>query len=102
MGLLNENIRGKKLYKQGEKRFAFKDEKGEIFVPVEVFEELNEMTDISDVINDSALFHNNKYLLKQVEELRQDAEEMHSYLHTAFGPDPEKASSQGPTGATRY
>ena len=100
MGLLNENIRGKKLYKQGEKDIAFKDEKGEIFVPAEVFEELSEMTDISEVINDSALFHNNKYLLKQVEELRQDAEEIHGYLHTAFGPDPEKASSQGPTGAT--
>ena len=63
MGLLNENIRGKKLYKEGEKDFAFKDENGEVFVPTKVFKELDEMTDISDVINDSALFHNNKYLL---------------------------------------
>lgn len=100
MGLLNENIRGKKLYKEGEKEFAFKDENGEIFVPPKVFEELHEMTDISDVINDDALFHSNKYLLKQVEELRQDTEEIHGYLHTAFGPDPEEAASQGPTGAT--
>ena len=101
MANINENIRGKKLYKEGlEGQEASKNAAGEIVISKEKTEELNTLDDISDLFNDDAIYQTNKFLLKQVEDLRQDVEELHTFIKDAFGKDSSSAASKGDTGAT--
>lgn len=101
MANINETIRGKKLYKEGsEGQEASKNASGEIVVSKEKSEELNTLNDISDLFNDDAVYQTNKFLLKQVEDLRQDVEELHAFIKDAFGKDSSSAASKGDTGAT--
>jgi len=101
MANINETIRGKKLYKEGsEGQEASKNASGEIVVSKEKSEELNTLNDISDLFNDDAVYQTNKFLLKQVEDLRQDVEELHAFIKDAFGKDSTTAASKGDTGAT--
>ena len=101
MANINENIRGKKLYKEGsERQEASKNAAGEIVISKEKSEELNALDDISDLFNDDAVYQTNKFLLKQVEDLRQDVEELHTFIKDAFGKDSSSAASQGAKGDT--
>ena len=101
MANINETIRGKKLYKEGsEGQEASKNASGEIVISKEKSEELNTLNDISDLFNDDAVYQTNKFLLKQVEDLRQDVEELHAFIKDAFGKDSTTAASKGDTGAT--
>ena len=101
MANINENIRGKKLYKEGsERQEASKNAAGEIVISKEKSEELNALDDISDLFNDDAVYQTNKFLLKQVEDLRQDVEELHAFIKDAFGKDSSSAASQGAKGDT--
>ena len=101
MANINENIRGKKLYKEGsERQEASKNAAGEIVISKEKSEELNALDDISDLFNDDAVYQTNKFLLKQVEDLRQDVEELHAFIKDAFGKDSSFAASQGAKGDT--
>ena len=101
MGLLNENIRSKKLYKEGsEGQEATKDSNGEIVISKEKAAELDSLNDISELFNDDGLYQANKFLLKQVEDLRTDVEEVHTFIKDAFGKDSTSAASKGDTGAT--
>ncbi len=101
MANINENIRGKKLYKEGsEGQEASKNTAGEIVISKEKSEELNALDDISDLFNDNAVYQTNKFLLKQVEDLRQDVEELHTFIKDAFGKDSSTAASQGTKGDT--
>ncbi len=101
MGLLNENIRGKKLYKEGsDGQEATKDSNGEIVISKEKAAELDSLNDISELFNDDGLYQVNKFLLKQVEDLRTDVEELHTFIKDAFGKDSTSAASKGDTGAT--
>lgn len=101
MANINDNIRGKKLYKEGsEGQKAAKDSNGEIVISKEKAAELDSLNDISELFNDDGLYQANKFLLKQVEDLRTDVEELHTFIKDAFGKDSSSAASKGDTGAT--
>ncbi len=98
MGNINDNIRSKKLYKSGEVDEAYKDSNGDIVVPTSVAAELDAIDGITEVINDSGVFHVNKHLVKEMENMRLDIEELHGFIKAAFGKDYTQASSKGDTG----
>jgi len=99
MANINDNIRGKKLFKSGSSGAdAIKGSDGEITVSSEKATELNALTDISEIFNDDALYQQNKFLLKQIEDLRLDVEELHAFIKDAFGKDSSSAASQGAKG----
>ena len=101
MANINDNIRGKKLFKEGSSGAdAVKGSDGEVTVSKEKSDELSALTDISEVFNDEALYQSNKFLLKQIEDLRQDVEELHSFIKSAFGKDSSSATSKGAKGDT--
>jgi len=101
MANLNDNIRGKKLFKEGSsKQLASKGSDGEITVSKEISDDLASLTDVSDVFNDDGLYQVNRFLLKQVEDLRADVEELHAFIKDAFGKDSSSAASQGAKGDT--
>ena len=101
MANLNDNIRGKKLFKSGSsKQRAVKGSDGEITVSSEVASDLAALTDISDVFNDDGLYQINRFLIKQIEDLREDVEELHAFIKDAFGKDSSSAASQGAKGDT--
>lgn len=98
MGNINDNIRSKKLYKSGNVTVASKDSNGDIVVPAKVAAELNAIDGITEVMNDSGVFHVNKHLIKEIENMRLDIEELHGFIKDAFGKDYTQASSKGATG----
>jgi hypothetical protein len=98
MGNINDNIRSKKLYKSGEVNEAYKDSNGDIVVPTKVAAELDAIDGITEIINDSGVFHVNKHLVKEIENMRLDIEELHGFIKAAFGKDYTQASSKGDTG----
>ncbi|NNE31159.1 MAG: hypothetical protein HKN40_02195 [Winogradskyella sp.] len=101
MGNINENIRGKKLFKEGSSgQKAVKGSDGKITVSKEIFNDLQGLTDISEVYNDDGLYQQNRFLLKQIEDLREDVEELHAFIKSAFGRDYTQASSKGAKGDT--
>ena len=99
MGNINDNIRSKKLYKSGEVNEAYKDSNGDIVVPTKVAAELDAIDGITEIINDSGVFHVNKHLVKEIENMRLDIEELHGFIKAAFGKDSSQAASKGDTGA---
>jgi len=99
MANINDNIRGKKLFKQGSSRQkAVKGSDGEITVAKEITDELASLTDMSALFNDDGLYQYNKFLIKQIEDLRADVEELHAFIKDAFGKDSSSAASQGAKG----
>lgn len=101
MANINDNIRGKKLFKEGSsKQFASVDGNGEVTVSKEISDDLASLTDISNVFNDDGLYQVNRFLLKQLEDVRQDVEELHAFIKDAFGKDSSSAASQGGKGET--
>ena len=98
MGNINDNIRSKKLYKSGNVTSASKDSNGEIVVPASIAAELDAIDGITEIINDSGVFHVNKHLVKEIENMRLDIEELHGFIKDAFGKDYTQASSKGDTG----
>jgi len=99
MANINDNIRGKKLFKQGSSRQqAVKGSDGEVTVAKEITDELATLTDMSVLFNDDGLYQYNKFLLKQIEDIRQDVEELHAFIKDAFGKDSSSAASQGAKG----
>lgn len=101
MANINDNIRGKKLFKEGgSKQLASKGGDGEITVSKEISDDLAALTDISDVFNDDGLYQINRFLIKQIEDLREDVEELHAFIKDAFGKDSSSAASQGTKGDT--
>lgn len=112
MANINDNIRTKKLYKSGNTSRAFKDSNGEIVVPSSVASEIAAVSDITELLNDHDNYSKSIYLLKEIENIRLDLEELHAFIKTAFGKDSTSATSkgekgdagatgpQGPTGST--
>lgn len=101
MANLNDNIRGKKLFKEGSsKQLASKGSDGEITVSKEISDDLASLTDISNVFNDDGLYQVNRFLIKQIEDLREDVEELHAFIKDAFGKNSSSAASQGAKGNT--
>ena len=99
MANINDNVRGKKLFKEGSsKQQAVKGSDGEYTVSKEISDDLTGLTDISEVYNDDGLYQVNRFLLKQIEDIRQDVEELHAFIKDAFGKDSSSAASQGPKG----
>ena len=99
MASINENIRGKKLFKEGSSGArATKGGDGEFTVSKEIADDLAALTDISDVFNDDGLYQTNRYLIKQLEDVRADVEELHAFIRDAFGKDSSSAASKGATG----
>jgi len=99
MGNINDNIRSKKLYESGSVTTAHKDSEGKTVVPASIAAELDAIDSVAEVMNDAGIFHVNKHLLKQVEDIRLDVEDVHGFLSEAFGTDASKAASQGAQGA---
>ena len=94
MGNINDNTRIKKLYKSGGSgQVAVKGGDGEVVVSKERITELNSLNDISELFNDDGLYQANKHLLRQVEDMRLDIEELHSFIKGAFGKSPVKKSN---------
>ena len=101
MANINDNTRGKKLFKEGSSgQQAAKGSDGEYTVSKEISDDLAGLTDISEVYNDDSLYQTNRFLLAQLEDVRQDVEELHAFIKDAFGKDSSTAASQGATGAT--
>ena len=101
MANINDNIRGKKLFKSGSsKQRAVKGSDGEITVSSEVATDLASLTDMSDLFNDDGLYQYNRFLIKQIEDLREDVEELHAFIKDAFGKNSATAASQGAKGDT--
>ena len=100
MANINDNIRSKKLYTSGDTTRAFKNSNGEVIVPSKVASKINEITDFTEIYNDELLLENTKYFLKEIENMRQDIEELHAFIKDAFGKDSTAAASKGDTGAT--
>ena len=99
MANINDNVRGKKLFKEGSsKQQAVKGSDGEYTVSKEISDDLTGLTDISEVYNDDGLYQVNRFLLKQIEDIRQDVEELHAFIKDAFGKDSSSAASQGAKG----
>jgi hypothetical protein len=100
MANINDNIRTKKLYKSGDTSKAYKDSNGEIVVPSSVASEIAAVSDITELLNDHDNYSKSIYLLKEIENIRLDLEELHAFIKTAFGKDSTTAASKGETGAT--
>ena len=100
MASINDNIRTKKLYKSGNTSKAYKDSNGEIVVPSNVASEIAAVSDITELLNDHDNYTKSIYLLKEIENMRQDIEELHTFIKDAFGKDSTSAASKGDTGST--
>tara|TARA_R100001463_G_scaffold2219_3_gene9418 strand:+ start:2091 stop:2606 length:516 start_codon:yes stop_codon:yes gene_type:complete len=101
MANIDDNIRGKKLFKEGSsKQLASKGSDGEYTVSKEISDDLSSLTDISDVYNDDGLYQYNRFMLRQIEDIRQDVEDLHAFIKDAFGKDSSSAASQGAKGDT--
>jgi len=100
MANINDNIRTKKLYKSGDTSRAFKDSDGEIVVPSSVALEIAEVSDITELLNDHDNYSKSIYLLKEIENIRLDLEELHTFIKNAFGKDSSSAASRGEKGET--
>ena len=100
MANINDNIRSKKLYKSGNTTRAYKDANGEIVVSSQVAQEIAAVTDITQLLNDHDNYTKSVYLLKEIENIRLDLEELHAFVKDAFGKDSTTAASKGDTGAT--
>ena len=98
MANINDNIRSKKLYKSGDTTRAYKDANGEIVVPSKVAQEIAAVTDITQLLNDHDNYTKSVYLLKEIEKIRQDTEELHAFIKDAFGKDSSEAASKGDKG----
>ena len=96
MANINNKIRGKKLFKQGTAdQEAVIGSDGEITVSKQKSDELASLSDMSEVYNDEGLFQSNKFLIKHIEDVRTDVEEIHTFISEAFGRDSSQAASQG-------
>ena len=100
MANINDNIRTKKLYKSGDTTRAYKDSSGEIVVPSKVATEIAAVSDITELLNDHDNYTKSIYLLKEIENMRQDIEELHAFIKEAFGKDSSSAASKGDKGDT--
>lgn len=100
MANINDNIRTKKLYKSGNTLRAYKDSNGEIVVPSSVASEIAGVSDITELLNDHDNYSKSIYLLKEIENIRLDVEELHTFIKNAFGKDSTIAASKGAKGDT--
>lgn len=100
MANINDNIRSKKLYESGDTTRAFKNSNGEVIVPSKVASKINAITDFTEIYNDELLLENTKYFLKEIENMRQDIEDLHAFIKDAFGKDSSSAASKGDKGDT--
>jgi len=100
MANINDNIRTKKLYKSGDTSKAYKDSNGEIVVPSSVASEIAAVSDITELLNDHDNYSKSIYLLKEIENIRLDLEELHTFIKNAFGKDSTSAASKGEKGDT--
>ena len=99
MANINSSTRNKKLFKQGDANTVpYKNDGGEIVIPSSQYTDLTNVDSITDTYLDAGKFENLKGLLKELEDLRQDVEDLHTYIVDAFGTDSTTAASQGPTG----
>ena len=108
MARINDNIRSKRLKKQAssaeltemakKSRKAEMNTSGELIMTSEIKEAIEQASDPSVLINDPALFNQAKFYLKQLEDLREEIEEIHAYIVDAFGKDSTAAASVGGKG----
>lgn len=89
MAKLNDKLRIKKLYElKADIDKVVRDVDGLVKVPTKEFDEISAEQDMYDLIDDHAKYSTFKPVLKQLEDLRQDVEDIHGYIISAFGDDP--------------
>ena len=94
MATINSNTRSKKLFEEGLAGVeAIQRASGIVAISKEKFDDLEGITDISQVYNDEALYQTNRFLLKQVEDLRQDVEDLNAFVRDFFGTDSNAEAS---------
>ena len=108
MARINDNIRSKKLKKQAssaeltemakKSRKAEMNTSGELIMTADAKTAIEQALDPSVLINDPALFSQAKFYFKQLEDLREEIEEIHAYIVDAFGKDSTAAASVGGKG----
>ena len=108
MARINDNIRSKKLKKQAssaeltemakKSRKAELNTSGELIMTADAKTAIEQALDPSVLINDPALFSQAKFYFKQLEDLREEIEEIHAYIVDAFGKDSTAAASVGGKG----
>ena len=104
MAILKENLNSKKLIKIDSGKILAADEKakidssGELVLDDTTYQLIASASDPSELLNNPATIDISKYYLHQIEKVREEVEEVHTYLVDAFGRDSSTASSQGPQG----
>tara|TARA_Y100001973_G_C5163678_1_gene314887 strand:+ start:256 stop:612 length:357 start_codon:yes stop_codon:yes gene_type:complete len=94
MATIGSSTRNKKLYERGASGIdAQQRATGIVAIPSEKFDDLEGITDISQIYNDEALYQSNRILLKQIEDLRQDVEELHAFIKDFMGTSSTKGAS---------
>ena len=101
MANINSSPRNKKFFKEDASATApYKNDAGEIVIPSSQYTELTNVDSIADAYLDAGKFENLKDLLKELENLRQDVEELHAFTVDAFGTDSSQAPFLNSTGIT--
>ena len=102
MATLNDNIKlNKPLYKNNpgiDK--PRKDENGQVETPQKETDELSAASTIIDIVDDNAKFEIAKGLVNNIEQIREDLEDLYTWTISAFGKNSATAASQGPKGET--
>ena len=102
MATLNDNIKlNKPLYKNNpgiDK--PRKDENGQVETPQKETNELSAASTIIDIVDDNAKFEITKGLVNNIEQIREDLEDLYTWTISAFGKNSATAASQGPKGDT--
>ena len=66
MANINDNVRGKKLFKEGSSgQDAAKGSDGEYTVSKEISDDLAGLIDISEVYNDDSLYQTNRFMIRK-------------------------------------
>lgn len=100
MATLNSSTRLKKLYKEKTGiSFPVIDTDGIVSIPASKYTEVENASNMLNIVMDDAKYEFLKPVLKHIEDLRLDVDEIHSYINNAFGLNPESVSSSSPYAA---
>jgi|TARA_R100000084_G_C4551144_1_gene100104 hypothetical protein len=95
MATIKSSINSKKLFKTGGGSIPSKNADGEILMSTSLFNEIDGATDIENQLQDPLYVAHNKHLIKEIETLRLEVEELHAFVKDFMG----TSSTKGATGS---
>lgn len=99
MANINSSPRNKKFFKEdASATVPYIDENGDITLPSSQFTTVSGSNNFLDYYLDAGKFESHRGLLKEIENLRQDVEELHEFTVNAFGTDSSQAPFLNSTG----